>query len=178
MGGVEEPPQGRPRYTAPEAISPQHRLDTFDCGRSALNDWLRKRALKNEGRASRTYVVTATGGEEGRAVVAYYTLAAGAVRLEDLPRPLGRNMPNPVPVMVLGRLVVDRRHQGAGLGSGMLREAMQRVLGASRQVGARAVVVHALDDEAVTFYTQFGFRASPAGGRTLFLPVETIAASL
>lgn len=176
MEGVAQ--DGRRSYTAPEALSPQHRLEAFDCGRPVLDDWLRKRALKNEARASRTYVVTAAPGENGGAVVAYYALAAGAVRLADVPPSLARNMPNPLPVMVLARLAVDRRHAGRGLGSAMLGEAMQRVLGASRQVGARALVVHALDDEAVAFYTQFGFRVFPAGGRTLFLPVETIASSL
>jgi len=143
-----------------------------------LNDWLRKRALKNEGRASRTYVVTSTTGDNAGSVIAFYTLAAGAIQLEEVPKPLTRNMPNPLPIMVLGRMAVDQRHGGRGLGRFMLREAMQRVLEASQQVGARALVVHAIDDEAVSFCTQFGFQIFPAGSNTLFLPIETIASSL
>src|SRR3546814_18305739 len=79
-------------------------------------------------------------------------------------------MPNPLPVMVLGRMAVEQHHAGAGLGKAMLREAMRRVLEASEKVGARALVVHAIDDEAVTFYTQFGFQIFPIGSLTLFLP--------
>jgi GNAT superfamily N-acetyltransferase len=167
-----------PPYTPPAPISPEHRLVAFDCGKMPLNDWLRKRALKNEGRASRTYVVTSTSGENAGSVIAFYTLAAGAIQFEEAPKPLTRNMPNPLPIMVLGRMAVGQRHGGRGLGRFMLREAMQRVLEASQQVGARALVVHAIDDEAVSFYTQFGFQTFPAGSRTLILPIETIAASL
>lgn len=174
MGSVEQLTAGKPAYSTPRPISPDDRLDRFDCGKPALNDFLRRRALKNEGKASRTYGVCSAAGE----VVAFYTLAAGAVELEEVPGSLRRNMPNPLPIMVLGRMAVDLSHAGRGLGKGMMREAMQRVLEASRNVGARALVVHAIDDEAVTFYTPFGFHAFPTGNRTLFLPVETIAASL
>ena len=178
MGEVEYLHSGRPSYTAPEPINTDHRLDVFDCGKAPLSDFLRRRALKNDGRASRTYVLTATAGEQAGSVVAFYTLAAGAVPLAELPKKLSRNMPNPVPVMVLGRMAVDQHHKGKGLGRGMLQEAMSRVLIASQEVGARALVVHAIDDEAVTFYTQYGFQIFPTGSRTLFLPIETIAASL
>jgi GNAT superfamily N-acetyltransferase len=174
MGEIERLPTGRPAYQAPRPITPEDRLASFDCGEAALNDWLRRHALKNEGKASRTFVVCSTTHE----VVAYYTLAAGAVRLPEAPKPLGRNMPNPLPVMVLGRMAVDKRHASKGLGKGMLKEAMQRVLHAAQTVGARALIVHAVRDEAVTFYTQFGFQSFPIGSRTLFLPIETIATSL
>ena len=165
---------GRPPCSAPRPISPDDRLGRFDCGHPALNDFLRKRALGNEGKASRTYVVLSRDGE----VVAYYTLATGGVDHGDAPGALERNMPNPLPVMVLGRMAVDLRLARKGLGKGMMREAMQRVLEASVSIGARAMVVHAVDDEAVAFYTPFGFQAFPAGGRTLFLPIETLAAAL
>ncbi|HEX8511508.1 MAG TPA: GNAT family N-acetyltransferase [Allosphingosinicella sp.] len=178
MGEIEHLHSGRLSYTAPEPTNSDHRLDVFDCGKAALNDFLRRRALKNDGRASRTYVLTATTGEQAGAVVAFYTLAAGAVPLAEVPKKLSRNMPNPVPAMVLGRMAVDEHHKGKGLGRAMLQEAMSRVLTASREVGARALVVHAIDDEAVTFYTQYGFQVFPTGSRTLFLPIETIAASL
>lgn len=178
MGSVEALPAGRPPYTEPRPIGAGDRLDAFDCGKEPLNDFLRQRALKNEGRASRTYVITSATGDDAGAVVAFYTISTGAVPLEEAPGNVRRNMPNPVPVMVLGRMAVDRRHARKGLGAGMLRQALQRVLEASRMVGARAVVVHAIDDEAVTFYTNYGFRLFPSGSRTLFLPIETIANSL
>jgi GNAT superfamily N-acetyltransferase len=167
----------RPAYAPPQPIKPDHELEGFDCGKAPLDDWIRRRALRNEGKASRTYVVTAASDRAG-AVVAYYTLAMGAVRLAEVPSRLARNMPNPVPVAVLGRLAVDRRHEGRGLGAAMLREAMQRVLEASRSMGARALIVHAIDDEAAAFYTRYGFQPFPPGTRTLWLPVETIANSL
>ena len=165
---------GTAPYSAPRPIGAEDRLEAFDCGKPALNDSLRRRALKNEGRASRTYVVCAQSGE----VVGYYTLAAGAVDLHEAPPKLRRNMPSPLPAIVLGRLATDVRHSGRRIGKGMLREALSRVLEASRSVGVRAVVVHAIDDEAAAFYAQYGFRAFPADGRALFLPVETIAKAL
>jgi GNAT superfamily N-acetyltransferase len=178
VGEVEQLPAARPAYAAPEPITREHRLDVFDCGKVPLNDFLRRRALKNEGRASRTYVIEAAAGEQAGAVVGFYTLSAGAVQLADVPKKLARNMPNPLPVMVLGRMAVDTRHAGKGLGRGMLREAFQRVLDASQKVGARALLVHAVDDEAVTFYTQYGFQIFPTGSRTLFLPIKTVAEAL
>lgn len=162
-----------PRYARPRAISPDDTLDRFDCGKPALDDFLRRRALRNEGKASRTYVVTLAG-----VIVAYYTMSAGAVRLAEAPRPLTRNMPDPLPVVVLGRMAVDRGHAGRGLGQAMLREALQRALDASRSVGVRALLVHAIDDEAVGFYLRYGFVRFLSEGLTLFLPVETIAGAV
>ena len=178
MGVVESLPSERPRYTAPRLIALDDRLDGFDCGKEPLNDFLKSRALDNEGKASRTYVICAAAGEDAGAVIAYYSLAAGAVARSDLAGPLRRNMPNPVPVMVLGRMAVDSRHAGKGLGKAMLKEAIQRVTEAANVVGARAMVVHAIDDEAVAFYTQFGFQVFPAASRTLFLPIQTIVGAL
>lgn len=165
------------RYAPPRPIRSDDQLEGFDCGKAPLNDFLRRRALRNEGRASRTYVVTLMGGRDAE-VVAYYSLAAGAVRFDQAPPKLRRNMPNPIPVMLLGRMAADLRHAGKGLGRGMLKDAVKRVLGTSRQVGVRALMVHAIDDEAVTFYGQFGFQAFPAGGPTLFLPVEVLAEAI
>lgn len=164
-------------YTAPVPITAEHRLDGFESGKPPLDDWLKARALDNEGRASRTYVVTA-GGDAHHDVIAYYTLATGGVTLREIRRKDRHNLPNPVPVMVLGRLAVDRRHHGQGLGSALLREAMQRTLDISRSVGVRMLLVHAIDDEAVAFYLRYGFHIFPAGSRTMFLPIETIAEAL
>lgn len=165
-------------YAAPRPIVVGDRLEAFESGNHALDDWLKRRALKHEGRASRTYVVCKATGKDAGAVVAYYTLSAGAVRLEDSPRWAKRNMPNPLPVIILGRLAVDRTDVGKGLAKGMMKDAMQRALEASQTIGARALIVHAADDALISFYTQFGFQAFPTGSRTLFLPIETISAAL
>lgn len=175
VGGFE--PSGH-RYAAPVPISPDHRLDGFDCGKPPLDAWLKIRALDNEGRASRTYVVTATMGAQTGEVVGYYTLATGGVTLGEIRRRHRHNLPNPVPVMVLGRLAVDQRHRGHAIGPSLLREAMQRTLDISRSAGVRMLMVHAIDDDAVAFYVRYGFHIFPAGSRTMFLPVETIAAAL
>lgn len=163
-----------PLYAAPRPISAENSFYHFDCGRPELNAWLHRRAIKNEGRASRTYVICSGSNE----VVAFYTLSAGAAELQAVPTKLARNMPNPVPLIVLGRLAVDRSHAGRGLGSFMLREALQRALHAADTIGVHALVVHAIDDAAVAFYTRFGFQAFPTAARSLFLPIETIARSL
>lgn len=177
MGVVDLEPTSRP-YSAPVPITPDHRLDEFDCGTRPLDDWLKARALDNEGRASRTYVVTANVGRQAGEVVGYYTLATGGVQLSEIRREDRHNLPNPVPVMVLGRLAVDRRHQRRGIGPALLREAMQRTLDISRSAGVRMLLVHAIDDDAVAFYLRYGFHIFPAGSRTMFLPVETIESVL
>ena len=178
MGIVEQLPSLRPSYTHPRPIDANDALEGFDCGKPPLNDFLTHRALKNEGKASRTYVVCGAAGKSAQDVVGYYTLSAGAVSTDESPGWAKRNMPNPVPVIVLGRLAIHLKHQGRGLGSALMREAFQRTIEASRHIGARALVVHAIDDEAVGFYTSYGFRRFPTDSRTLFLPIETIAASL
>ena len=111
-------------------------------------------------------------------VIGYYALAAGAVDRTQAPSNLSRNMPNPIPVFVLGRLAVDRNHHGKKIGKALLGDALKRALGASREIGARAVLVHAIDDEAANFYRQYGFRPFPAEARSLFLPIGQIAAGL
>jgi GNAT superfamily N-acetyltransferase len=178
VGVVEQLPTEQKPYSAPRPIEKGDGVASFSCGKPPLDDFLKQRALKNEGKASRTYVVMAQDGEHTGKVAAYYTLAAGGVDHEKCPTWTKRNMPNPVPVIVLGRLAVDTEHQGKGIGQHLMREAMQRTLEASRQIGARALMVHAIDDEAVSFYVPFGFQSFPTESRTLFLPTETIAKSL
>lgn len=167
------PPSPDALYRPPIAIAPEHRLEGFDCGKAALSDWLRSHALENEGKASRTFVVTTAGGE----VAGYYSLASGSVTRSEMPRRIRHGLPNPTPVMVLGRLAVDLRHRGRGLASGMLREAMLRTLRVSQEAGVRALIVHAIDDEAITFYSRYGFQLFPPETRTLLLPIETIRAA-
>jgi len=177
VGVVEQLPTEQKPYSAPRPIEKVDEVAAFSCGKQSLDDFLKRRALK-KGKASRTYVVVSQAGESAGKVAAYYTLAAGGVNHEECPTWAKRNMPNPLPVIVLGRLAVDAQHQGTGIGKHLLREAMQRALEASAQIGARALVVHAIDDEAASFYVLFGFQNFPTDSRTLFLPMETIADSL
>lgn len=162
------------RLSQPEPLKAHHDLSQFECGKPTLDQWLRSHAMANEGTSSRTFVVC----DDGATVVGYYTLATGSVARTEVPRRIRHNLPNPVPIMVLGRLAIDRRCQGLKLGSALLREAMLRTLRVSEQAGVRALIVHAIDDEAVAFYTRYGFQIFPPETRTLLLPVETIAAAL
>jgi predicted GNAT family N-acyltransferase len=160
-------------YHGPKALTADHDVSLFDCTKPLLDHWLKSRAIANEGRASRTYVMT-----KGQDVVAYYSLAAGSVTLAEMARKYRHNLPNPAPVMILGRLAVDHRHAGAGLGASLLRNAMQRTLSISLETGVRMLIVHAIDDEAAAFYVKYGFHAFPAGSRALFLPIETLEAAI
>jgi GNAT superfamily N-acetyltransferase len=155
----------------PERLSPAHDLSGFDCGEPALDDWLRRRAGQNQASgASRTYLVCA-----GRRVVGYYTLAAGAVAHADAPGRIRRNMPDPVPVMVLGRLAVDKAFHGEGVGTGLLRDAVLRTVQAEEIVGIRAIMVHAISEAAKCFYEKYGFVASPTDPLTVMITVAEAA---
>ena len=151
----------------PEPLGPQHQLERFDCGNAALNRWLQQRAMANERQGvSRTVVICA---DEGSDVIAYACLSAGAIVLAEVPGALRRNMPDPLPVVVLGRLAVDLRQQGQGLGSALVADAMRRSVAGRRLVGARALLVHAIDEQAAAFYRSLGFRPSPISASTLML---------
>jgi len=174
LGVIEQLGAKKPAYSPPTPISADHRLDGFDCGKPPLDEWLKAHALENEGKASRTYVVTAQIGADAGNVTAYYTLANGSVARNEVPKKIRQGLPNPVPTMVLGRLAVDQRHAGQGIGPGLLREALQRTWQASQIAGVRALIVHAIDDDAVGFYAKYGFQVFPSGTRTMFLPIETL----
>ena len=151
---------------APEPLSPEHQVNSFACGESVLDEWLKRRALGNQTTgASRTFVVTTSQKE----VMGYYALAAGAVAHQDATRSIRQNMPDPVPVMVLARLAVDARAQGMKLGAAMLQDALQRCVLVSQNTGVRAMLVHALNDRARQFYEYYGFKASPTHSMTLML---------
>lgn len=151
---------------APELLSPDHLVSAFACGEAVLDDWLKRRALANQASgASRTFVVT----NDQHQVVGYYALAAGAVAHQAASRNIRRNMPDPIPVLVLARLAVDVRAQRAKLGAGLLKDALQRCLVVSQQAGVRALLVHALNDRARQFYEHYGFKASPAHPMTLMM---------
>jgi predicted N-acetyltransferase YhbS len=151
---------------APQPLTADHQLNTFNCGETSLDEWLKRRALLNQSNgASRTFVVV----DESQLVMGYYALAAGAVHHQDATRSIRQNMPDPIPVMVLARLAVDIRTQGMQLGAGLLRDAVERSLAVAKNTGVRALLVHALHERAKQFYLYFGFQASPAHPLTLML---------
>ena len=157
----------------PEKLNSLHQIESFDSGNSQLNDWLKRRALKNELEgASRTYVLCA-----GEVVVAYYCLSNGAVAQTAATGRVRRNMPDPIPVMVIGRLAVDCQWQGKGIGRALLRDAILRTLQAAEIAGIRAILVHAISEEAKQFYEKCGFTASPLEPMTLMLKVNDATAS-
>jgi predicted N-acetyltransferase YhbS len=154
--------------TAPGPITVGHDVAGFDCGQDSLNEWLQKRAINNEKTgASRTFVVC-----NGNVVIGYYSLAVGAVAREETTGKVRRNMPEPVPVMILGRLAVDQQWQGLHIGAGMLKDAIMRTLIAAEQAGIRALLVHALSAEAKRFYLQYGFHESPVNDMTLMITLH------
>jgi len=153
---------------APCPISDKHDASTFDCGHATLNDWLRRHAIKNERQgASRTFVVC-----EGNTIIAYYSLAVGAVTREEVSGKIRRNMPEPIPIMVLGRLAVDIQWQGKDIGVGMLKDAIMRTLIVAEQAGIRAILVHALSEEAKHFYLHNGFHESPINDMSLMIALD------
>lgn len=159
------------KITAPESLTSQHDISAFGCGVPSLDEWLRKQALKNEvSGASRTFVVS-----ENMTVVGFYALATGSVSRREAPGRIGRKMPDPIPVVVLGRLAVDLNWQGRGIGPGLLKDAVTRALSVSQEVGVRALLVHALNENAKSFYVQFGFLESSIDPMTLMLGLSTSA---
>jgi GNAT superfamily N-acetyltransferase len=159
---------GKDALTAPEPLAPDHALDAFDSGVAALDEWLKRRARRNEAEgASRTFVICA-----GRRVVGYYSLAAGSILHAAATGKVRRNMPDPVPVLLLGRLAIDRAWHGKGLGADLLFDAVLRAIGAADTIGVRAILVHAISDEAKAFYEKHGFHASPVEAMTLMITID------
>jgi len=159
---------------APQPIQDNHDIGDFDSGVSVLDDWLKRRARANQASgASRSYIVC-----EGERVVAYYALASGAVEIQQATGRVRRNMPDPVPIVVLGRLAVARSDQGRGLGRALMRDAAKRILQAADIVGIRATIVHAISPEAKAFYLALGFEASPLQPMTLMATIADLQAAL
>ncbi len=168
-------PHSKP-LSAVEPLARSHELSQFDCGAHiSLSDWLQRFAWVNQqSETSRTYVV-----HRANRVVAYYSIAAGSVRREDAPPRVAKGLANhPVPVILLTRLAVDNTEQGAGLGKALLKDALIRIAAAADIVGARAVLVHAIDAEAAAFYRHFGFQPSSADDLHLMLLMKDLRASL
>jgi GNAT superfamily N-acetyltransferase len=159
------------KLSAPQTMLVDHLLQIFACGDVSMDNWLRRRALSNQmSGANRTFVITNASNE----VVAYYALAVGAVAHGEAPGRIRRNMPDPVPVVVLARLAVDQRYQGLQLRGAMLRDAVRRALAVSQIAGVRALLVHALNVPARQFYAHYGFEPSPVNPMTLMLQLNEL----
>ena len=155
------------RVKAPEPLSSSHQVAEFISGEAVLDDWLKQRGLKNQALgAARTFVVCKTGTKQ---VAAFYSLATGSVNHVEATGCLKRNMPDPIPVIILARLAVDVSFHGKGLGADLLHDAVLRCYRVAENIGVRAIVVHALNEEAKGFYMHHGFKASQTQERTLFL---------
>lgn len=157
-------------FSAPTSLTASHDVSSFSCAEPALGDWLRYQAMKNQNSgATRTYVVCL-----GNRVVGYYSLAVGSIERRFVAGSIKRNMPEPIPVMILARLAVDSRYAGQCIGTGMLRDALLRTLQAADIAGIRALLVHALTEQAASFYRGRGFTASPFDPLVLFLALKHV----
>lgn len=155
--------------SAPAPLADPHQLDGFFCGEASLDDWLKRRARANQANdASRTFVIA-----DGPAVVGYYCLAAGGIGRDAAPKSLRRNRPDPIPVMVLGRLAIHQDHQQKGIGTALLRDAIARTVQVAEHAGMTALLVHAISENARRYYLSRGFLASPLQAMTLCLPLAT-----
>ncbi len=155
-------------YSRPRPIREDDDTSTFDSGETTLDTYLRRRALANDVRGASRCFVTCRGGR----VVGYYAMAAAGIKRVDAPGKVRRNMPDPIPVILLSRLAVDRQHQHVGLGKHLLRDAIARCVRAADVVGVRAMLVHALDEQARAFYAQFDFETSPTDPLHLMLLIK------
>lgn len=154
------------QLSAPLPLVATHIHDVFDCGETVLDDWLKRRAMTNQlSGASRTFVVA----DHDSRVYGYYAMAAGAISHQMATGSVRRNMPDPVPVMVLARLAVDRQAQGLKLGAALLQDAVNRAVTVSQHTGVRALLVHAIHERAKQFYEHYGFQESPQHPMTLML---------
>jgi predicted N-acetyltransferase YhbS len=160
--------------SAPEPIGTNHQIGDFSSGVVSLDEWLKRRALSNQASgAARTFVAC-----EANRVVGYYALASGAVNVAAAPGRFRRNMPDPIPVVVLARLAVDRAYQGRSLGRALVRDAVRRVVNAADAIGIRGIIVHAISDDAKAFYLALGFEPSPIEPMTLMVTLTDIRGSL
>jgi len=160
---------------SPVLLEKDHLVDNFDCGVEALNSYLQQYAyINNQNNSARTYAAL-----RGNNIVGYYTLAAGSVTKEEAPSRVGKGLArHPIPVVLLARLAVDKTEQNAGLGKGLLQDALLRIVNAADSIGVRAVLVHAKDEKAAAFYEKFGFEESPVDPFHLYLLLKDIKKTL
>ena len=159
----------------PDSLDTRHRLEDFDCGKTALNEWLHRHARQAQGSGSaKTFVVA-----DDERVVGYFSLTVGQVDTLETPERIRKGMGQyPIPVVILARLAVSIHDQGKGIGFGMLQDAIRRTLLIAEQAGIRAMLTHPIDEEASNFYTRFGFIASPLSEQQLLLLLKDARHSL
>ncbi len=158
------------QLSAPQPLLIDHFLDAFACGEAVLDEWLKRRAMTNQmSGASRTFVVA----DQDKRIYGYYAMAAGAVSHQMATSKVRRNMPDPVPMLVLARLAVDHHAQGIRLGASLLQDAVNRAVAVSQNAGVRALLVHALHDRAKQFYEHYGFQATSVHPMTLMLRLNS-----
>lgn len=154
---------------SPKALATEHALDQFACGEASLDEWLKRRAISNQlNGASRTFVVA----NPEKRVYGFYALSAGAVSHQMAASALRRNMPDPIPVLVLARLAVDQQAQGIKLGGALLQDAANRAIAVAQNAGVRALAVHALHEHAKRFYEHYGFQSSPLDAMVLLMRLQ------
>lgn len=167
-----------PDILPPERLTSRHDVSGFSNGKHpTLDSWLKERALASEGLSARTYVISPA--DQPLRVVGYYAISTAMEERQALPSAkLRRGMPQQVPLLLIGRLALDASVQGRGLGADLLADAVRRCCAAAEIAGARAIVAHAIDDDAVAFYLHHGFVHSSLGERVMVLPIETARAAL
>jgi predicted N-acetyltransferase YhbS len=160
-------------YSRPEPLDKRHVRHEFACGEPALDEWLKRHAAASQASdTARVFVST----DEHDTIVGYYALAGGSIEPEDATVRLAKGQPGhrPIPVVILARLAVDQRHQGAGLGSSLLRDAMEQSMAAADRLGLRAMVVHAMTESARDWYKGYGFEESPTDSLHLILLMKDL----
>jgi GNAT superfamily N-acetyltransferase len=159
---------------APQPLADHHKLAAFDSGAPTLDDWLKRRAAQNQASgASRTYVAC-----DNEVVVAYYALASGAIVAAATQGRFRRNMPDPIPVVILARLAIARSYQRRGLGRALFQDAARRVIHAADSIGIRGLLVHAISEDAKAFYLNCGLEVSPLEPMTLMATVADLRSAL
>ncbi|MGD9701144.1 MAG: GNAT family N-acetyltransferase [Acidimicrobiia bacterium] len=160
-----------PDFVGPTLLAPDHVLEGFDCGDAALDSWLIHKARHNQrGGSSRTWVVTSD-----QRVAAFYSSSTAVIVQSDATKRAARNQPDPLPALLLGRLAVDTRFQGCGLGAALLKHFLLKSIEVAELTGVRALLVHAKDDGSASFYRRYGFEPSPVDDLTLMLLVQDVA---
>jgi GNAT superfamily N-acetyltransferase len=165
-------------YRRPEPLGKQHRLEEFDCGEPALDDWLKRHALSAQAAGSARVFVTTLDDEE--TVVGYYALAAAQVAPDDATARALKGQPRarPIPAILLARLAVDRDHQRAGLGRSLLQDVLLRCVDAAEAIGARLLLVHAKHEAAKDWYMQYDFEESPTDPLHLMMLMKDVRSFL
>jgi len=165
-------------YRRPEPFGKQHRVDEFECGEPALDEWLKRHARAAQASDSaRVYVATL---EDGETVIGYYALAAAQIAPDEATARALKGQPRarPVPAILLARLAVDRSHQGGGVGRSLLQDVLLRCVEAADAIGARVLLVHAKHQEAKAWYMQVGFEESPTDPLHLLMLLKDVRAFL